>query len=109
MNYTTTRPNPRFWTLKLIKDHFGPGDRLADTEPLSEDLTIQAFVTAHGRCLLAINKRLKPASFRLPSDFHGARIEYVAPSTGDNPPQSKDFSGDAVQLEPNEVAIISEK
>lgn len=108
MNYVTDRPNARFWTLKLIKDHFGPGDRLVDTEPVSDDLTLQAFFTAHGRCLLAINKRLTPAAFRLPADFHGARIEFVAPSTGDEPPQSKALSGDIVQLEPNEVAVITE-
>ncbi len=108
MDYRTAQPNARFWTLKLLKDHFGPGDRLAETGDTGDDVTVQAFETHRGKCLLAINKRLKRAAFRLPADFKGARIEYVAPSTGEQPPQTKAVAGDTVELEPNEVAVISE-
>jgi hypothetical protein len=108
MDYRTAQPNARFWTLKLLKDHFGPGDRLVETEDVSDDVTLQAFETARGRCILAINKRLKSAAFRLPADFRGARMEFVAPSTGEQPPQTKAVAGDTVELESNEVAVISE-
>lgn len=108
MDYVTARPNARFWTLKLLKDNFGPGDRLVETEEVSDDVTLQAFETHRGRSILAINKRLKSETFRLPAGFRGVRIEYVAPSTGENPPATRVLSGDTVDLEPNEVAVISE-
>lgn len=108
MDYVTARPNARFRTLKLLKDHFGPGDRLVETGGAGDDLTVQGFVTSRGRCLLAINKRLQSETFRLPADFRAARIEFVAPSTGEQPPVTKAVAGDTVTLEPNEVAVISE-
>lgn len=108
MDYVTARPNARFWTLKLLKDHFGPGDRLIESENVSGDVTVQAFETARGRCILAINKRLTSETVKLPADFRAARIEYVAPSSGEQPPMVKAVAGDIVELEPNEVAVISE-
>lgn len=108
MDYVTAKPNARFWTLQLLKDHFGPGDRLVETGDAGDDVTVQAFETAHGRCILAVNKRVKSETLRLPGDFEAARVEYVAPSTGDEPPATKAVAGDTVVLEPNEVAVIEE-
>ena len=108
MNYKTGHPNARFWVLKLLKDHFGPGDKLVETKDDNHDLSIQAFQTAHGRQILMVNKHLKQEGVALPKDFKAAHIVYVAPSTGDNPPASGAFSGQTVKLEPNEVAVVSE-
>jgi hypothetical protein len=49
MNYNTAEPNARFWVLKLLKDNFGPGDRMIETTECSKDLAVQAFDTARGR------------------------------------------------------------
>ena len=39
MDWTTNKPNARFWVLKLIKDSFHPGDKLVETTlGLSEDV-----------------------------------------------------------------------
>jgi hypothetical protein len=38
MNYNTSEPNARFWVLKLLKDNFGPGDRLMETTEHNSDL-----------------------------------------------------------------------
>ncbi|QHS51064.1 glycosyl hydrolase family 39 [Edaphobacter sp. 12200R-103] len=108
MNYKTGEPNARFWTLKLLKDNFGPGDKLADTQEDNRSLSVQAFQTSRGRKILIVNKRLKQDQLTLPKDFKAAHITYVAPWTGDKPPASKTFSGDVVTIEPNEVAVISE-
>jgi hypothetical protein len=112
VNYVTPSPNARFWVLKLLKDHFGPGDRLVYTVPpgafamnpdmSNTDLTVQAFRTACGRCILAINKRVKAATLILPEDFKAAHVEYVAPSTGDNPPATAPAMNNSVELEPND-------
>ena len=108
MNFVTGDPNARFWVLKLLKNHFGPGDRLVETGVANGDLSVQAFETARGRCILVVNKRLKPAALKLPADFKAAHIEYVAPSTGDRPPLTGTVANNSLELEPNEVAVITE-
>jgi hypothetical protein len=108
MNYKTGDPNARFWVLKLLKDHFGPGDKLVETKNDNHDLSIQAFQTSHGRQILMVNKHLKEEEVTLPQDFKATHIALVAPSTADHTPTSEAFSGRTVKLEPNEVAIVSE-
>jgi glycosyl hydrolase family 39 (putative alpha-L-iduronidase) len=108
MNYKTGDPNARFWVLKLLKDHFGPGDKLVETKDDNHDLSIQAFQTSHGRQILIVNKHLREEEVTLPQDFKVTHITYVAPSTGDHVPASQALSGQTVKLEPNEVAVISE-
>jgi hypothetical protein len=108
MDYKTAEPNARFWVLKLLKDNFAPGDRLVQTNIDGANLSAQAFQTAHGEAILIINKRLQPTQINLPTGFTAAHIAYVAPSTGDNPPSTKAISGQTVDLEPNEVAVITE-
>jgi len=60
------KPNARFQVVKLIKNNFGPGDKLVDTTALSSggglgpvDVAAQGFVTSTGRKMLLINKRRK--------------------------------------------------
>lgn len=108
INYVNASPNARFWVLKLLKNHFGPGDRLVETKEVDDDLTVQAFETARGRSVLVINKRLKSATLKLPADFKAVHVEYVAPSTEDHPPTIKTVTGNSIELEPNEVAVITE-
>jgi len=64
MNWTGSgKPNARFWVLKLLKDNFGPGDKLAETKRQSGSaIEVQAFSTSKGNKLLLINKRNKPVS-----------------------------------------------
>ena len=108
MNYVTAAPNARFWALKLLKDHFGPGDRLMETRNADSDLSVQAFQTSKGKSILVVNKRLKSVTLTLPSGFQAGHIQYVAPSTGDDPPSISAISGQTVDLEPNEVAVITQ-
>jgi hypothetical protein len=108
MNYDTGAPNPRYWVLKLLKDNFGPGDRLLQTTADSPDLATQAFQTPHGRCILLVNKHLSKIEVTLPNNFTAHHIAFVAPSTGDNPPAAQTISGQTLELEPNEVAVVSD-
>lgn len=108
MNYIVSKPNARFWALKLLKDHLGPGDRLVETHNSNDDLTVQAFRTTRGRCILAVNKRTTQATLSIPDDFHAARVYFVAPSSGDGGVGTRNIQGGLFQLEPNEVALILE-
>jgi hypothetical protein len=107
MNYDTAQPNPRFWVLKLLKDNFGPGDRLVETNERNRDLTVQAFETNQGKKVLVINKRSRPQEIDLPEDTSVSSISFVAPSTGDNPARSRPMQGRKLNLEPFEVAVVS--
>jgi hypothetical protein len=107
MNYNTAEPNPRFWVLKLIKDNFGPGDRMIETDDRNRDIAVQAFETAKGKKLLAINKRGTSQEITLPEGTRGTSMSYVAPSTDDKEPGTKQVQENKIQLEPYEVAVIS--
>ena len=99
MNYNTAEPNARYWVLKLIKDNFGPGDKMMETTERSKDLAAQAFATSKGKKLLLINKRSAPQTVDLPDGMTAGNVSYVAPSTGDGPIGSMTAQGNKVQLE----------
>jgi hypothetical protein len=107
MNYNTAVPNPRFWVLKLLKDNFGPGDRLIETKERNSDIAVQAFETGKGKRLLVINKRDKAQELGLPSDIEATSITFVAPSTGDGPPNRGKVQDNKLHLEPFEVAVVT--
>ena len=109
MNYVTGDPNPRFWVLKLLKDHFGPGDTLVETTGNDSGLTAQAFKTKHGKQLLVINKRDRARDLDLPADAVGATVLLVAPSTKDHEAAQVALQEKTLHLEPFEVAVVSWK
>ncbi len=45
LDWTTGRPNARYWTLKLLKDSFAPGDSLVRTSVDSGSVHARGFVT----------------------------------------------------------------
>jgi hypothetical protein len=106
MNYDTAAPNPRFWVLKLLKDNFGPGDRLIETTERNRDLAVQAFATERGKKLLVINKRDKVQEVILPANIGATSIAFVAPSTRDGQPGSGKVQYNKLHLEPFEVAVV---
>ncbi len=107
MNYNTSEPNARYWVLKLLKDNFGPGDKLADTVSPVTSYAVQAFETARGKKLLVMNKRNREQTVMLPRDADGSSVTFVAPSTGDHAPGTATISGEKIVLEPFEVAVVT--
>jgi hypothetical protein len=109
MNYQTGMPNPRFWVLKLIKDNFGPGDKLVETTNPNRALSVQAFETSHGKALLVINRRNRAEQITLPAEADGAAVSLVAPSTGDHAAAEEKQQGHILSLQPFEVAVVHYK
>lgn len=109
MDYNTAEPNPRFWVLKLLKDNFGPGDKLVQTTNPSSSLAAQAFETSHGKVLLVINKRHRADQVDLTADADGATVTLVAPSTGNHEPAKETLQGHVLSLQPFEVAVVHYK
>jgi hypothetical protein len=109
MDWTTNKPNPRFWVLKLIKDNFHPGDKLVDTSlagSASADLVAQAFLTPAGHKLLLANKRDHAIEVNLP-DAQNASTLTVDESNRDEPAHNMKPSDGKIKLEPFAVSVVS--
>ena len=107
MSYESTKPNARYWVLKLLKDHLGPGDTLVETKGGNGDLAVQGFQRGSSKMLLVINKRNRSQQIQLPEGAQTGHIALVAPSTGDAPAAESTLSGRSLDLQPFEVALIS--
>ena len=106
IDWRNGRPNARYWVLKLLVDHFHPGDRLVATKVTGgDDVFAQGFATPAGRLLLLVNKRNQPINVGVPA---GADVvEFVDESTGENPPRTGRLAAQPLRLEPYAVAVVS--
>ncbi len=109
MDWTNNKPNARFWVLKLIKDSFRPGDRLAETKvegKHASEVAAQGFVTPSGRKLLLANKRNRGVDLMLP-DAGPATAQTVDEQTSDGPARSAPVEGGKIHLDPFAVTVVS--
>ncbi len=109
MDWTTNKPNARFWVLKLVKDSFHPGDKLVDTGlngQASADVEAQAFISPAGPKLLLVNKRDHAVEVRLP-DARTASALTVDESTGNKPAHNVKLADAMIKLEPFAVSVVS--
>jgi hypothetical protein len=114
VDWRNGRPNARYWVLKLIRDNFGPGDRLVETNIKTADETsgtsdvwAQAFVTPAGDRLLLVNRRNRTIPLRLPSDPRSPSLATVDGLTGGDAPRTSEARSDVVVLPPYAVAVAS--
>lgn len=108
MNWKNGKPNARYWILKLIKDNFGPGDKLVTTSSNNPHVLAQGFVTTNGKKLLLINKTNKEINLKLTA-MEGAKMQTVDISTGDNPIANGEIKGDFLHVKPFSVIVIKVK
>jgi len=109
MDWTNGKPNSRYWVLKLLKDNFGPGDKLVSTSVNTPGVAAQGFATTKGKKLFLINKTDGNVQLDLPQGANNASVNYVDISTGDNPVASTQLSGSKITLTPFEVAVVNMK
>jgi len=105
IDWKNGRPNARYWVLKLLVDHFHPGDRLVATSVNGGDVYAQGFMTPAGRTLLLVNRRNRAVEVTLPAA--GAVAQVVDEATGENPPRESHPAERALQLAPFAVAVVS--
>jgi len=107
VDWTTGQPNARFWILKLLRDNFGPGDKLVKTDGSSADVYAQGFVTKSGQHkLLLINRRNRPASISLPGAV-GSVEHYVDEETAESGAGTARLVRDSTTLSAFEVSVIT--
>jgi len=106
VNWETGEPNARLRVVKLLRDHFGPGDHLVNTAGGGSFVYAQAFTTRDGaRRLLLVNKRDREFDVVIP-EANGKTVEYVDQTTGSQPPARAKISGDTFKLTGYMVAVV---
>jgi hypothetical protein len=113
VDWNSGQPNARYWVLKLLRDNFGPGDKLVEIEPPSPFgpshpyLYSLAVVTKDGkRRVLLVNKRDRAFDVTV-SGASGGQMDYVDQSTALNPPASLKLTGDTLQVNGFGVAVVT--
>ena len=114
VDWTTGLPNARYHVLKLLRDNFGPGDRLVANlqtgpfpPPLANYVYYQGFLTRDGkRRLLLVNKRDRTIEVSVPG-ASGGREDVVDQTTASGPPASRRLDGETVSLGGYAVAVLT--
>jgi hypothetical protein len=114
VDWDTGQPNARYWVVKLLRDNFGPGDKVIRAEPDIDfikptpnvQVYAQAFVTPAGvRKVLLVNKRDAPAELTV-AGAAGGEVQVVDGSTS-APPATQAMATRRLALAPFAVAVVS--
>ena len=105
------KPNPRFWVLKLLKDNFGPGDKVVEIEGdiFSQNPYVYALaiVTKDGRKrVLLVNKRDRAMKVNVPGASGGEQV-YSDQTTGFQAPATTKLTSDEVPLNGLSVSSVT--
>ncbi len=107
LDWNTGQPNVRYWVLKLLRDNFGPGDKMVETSVSVPNVYGQAWLGKDGkRRLLLINTRLKDAEVTLPQSS-GLSVMTVGRSSGSRAPVARTLEGNKLKLEGFDVSVVS--
>lgn len=109
VDWTNGKPNPRYWVLKLLKDNFGPGDKLVDSQTgsLSAYVYSLGFLGRDGkRRLLLVNKRDRNVDLVIPG-ARGGRQDFVDQTTKFDPPAQAKLEGDKITLRGLGVVVVT--
>ncbi len=114
VDWETGLPNPRLSTLKLLRDNFGPGDKIVTQPPDLYGhghpfLYCMPVVTRDGKHrILMVNKRNRPMTVTL-KGAAGARMDYVDQTAGFQSPANASVAADTFQLNGLAVAVVTLK
>lgn len=108
LDWNTGKPNARYHVLKLLKDNFTPGDRIAATEPgRNTYIYAQGFVNRDGkRKMLLVNRRNRTIEVSLP-EIKGANITRIDQTTNYNAPVTEKVTDEKLALGGFAVAVVT--
>jgi hypothetical protein len=116
IDWDTGEPNARYWVVRLLRESFGPGDKLVSrpmANPAFEidpayQLYYQGFITPQSqRRILLVNKRDHAVVVKI-AGAAGASVRVVDDST-EAFPQARELSDGSLKLEGFAVAVITLK
>jgi hypothetical protein len=106
VDWNTGAPNARFRVLELIKNNFGPGDKIVKTAGGSPFIRAMAVVTTKGdKKLLLINKRDRDIEYALPAAAQS--IEVVDQTTKAAPVERRSLGTDRLTMHGFGVAVVT--
>lgn len=108
VDWNLNKPNARAWTLKLLNENFGPGDKLVDSgRKDDQELFVQGFITRDGKHkVLLVNKRDWTRVVSIPGAA-GGQVEVVDQQTAFEPPAQGQLRSDEVTLGGLAVAVVT--
>lgn len=107
VNWETGQPNARYWVVKLLRDNFGPGDKLVSTSVPSDSIYAQGFITPQGEHkILVVNKRNRTLELPIPAG-KGARVEIVDQTTASGPARVIHLTSTNLILSGLAVAVVT--
>jgi hypothetical protein len=107
LDWSTGEPNARYWGLKLLRDNFGPGNKLVESRVSVPDVYAQGFLGPDGKHkILLVNKRDRSFEVSIPGGT-GATEDYVDQTTGNHAPASVHLMGTVAHLEGLSVAVVT--
>ncbi|HUI59960.1 MAG TPA: hypothetical protein VLX90_07045 [Steroidobacteraceae bacterium] len=113
VDWETGRPNARYWVTRLLRENFGPGDRLVrppsynvlQPDPAPQ-IYVQAFITPQAeRRILLINKRDVPFTLTV-TGAAGGDIQQVDQTT-DGAASRQPVAADQLNLPGLAVAVVT--
>ena len=108
VNWENGKPNARYWVLKLLKDNFGPGDKLVQTNLDNKDVIAQAFITPKGKKILLINTRKKEITIKPPPGIKDGTAIFVDVDNSGGLEQTQ-IKDDTITLKSFAVEVITLK
>ncbi len=106
VDWNTGAPNARFRVLELLKNNFGPGDKIVSTRSESPYVYALAMIKPSGvRKLLLVNKRDRDMEVTLPG--RAGEVQYVDQTTKGNPPVKASIDSDRITLRGFAVAVAT--
>jgi hypothetical protein len=107
VDWKTGQPNARYWVLKLIHNHLGPGDKLVEANASTPYVYAQAFIGKDGRRkILLVNKRERQFQVSIPG-ISGGQEEFVDETTGFKPPETAHLNSNTLTLGRLGVAVVT--
>ena len=111
VDWNTGMPNSRIRVLSLLRENFGPGDKIVETEPFNRSVNSYLYSLAvvkpdDKRRILLINKRDRPFEITVPGAT-GGQEEYVDQTTGFDPPGSTKLASEKITLNGLGVAVVT--
>jgi Glycosyl hydrolases family 39 len=112
VDWNNGKPNPRYWVLKLLKDQFGPGDKVVEIAGRGSGISrspvySMAVVTKDGKKrVLLVNERDHPIQVGIPGATGGEQM-YVDQTTAFEPPATTKLNSDEVMLNGYSVSAVT--
>jgi hypothetical protein len=109
IDWTTGKPNARYWALRLIKDNFHPGDKLAAQASdlfTTPDVAVQCFVTPAGHKVLLVNKTNTEKIVKLPTELANGSTWTVDEATGEEAPRTGKAEDAVLKMAPFAVTVL---